>query len=159
MAKYWKLLGALLVVGVLAAVMVAAVPAAKGGQNVPRLIPLFEETVNLSPGGEATTPFLNTHDCGSLSVFMAADSSLARSHIVIDLIVSGDGEGEHGLIHRSGALRLLDVSATGGKLVYPVLEGSRAPLFKLSPPFTKVRFFNDDASAHSFDKAWMNCTK
>ena len=41
MAKCWKLLGALLVVGVMAAVMVAAVPAANSGQVGPQLITLL----------------------------------------------------------------------------------------------------------------------
>jgi len=85
MARYWKLLGALLVVGVLAAVMVAAVPAVKPdqGESVPRLILLFEdETIPVA--SQVTTPFLNTHDCGSLSIFYESQ----MTEIDMELIIS-----------------------------------------------------------------------
>jgi len=76
MAKYWKLLGVVLVVGILAGIMVAAVPAAKPDQSAPesQLFTLIDgESVGI--GGTFDSDYIDVSGFTQFKGFVRWDGS------------------------------------------------------------------------------------
>ncbi len=98
MAKYWKLSGALLVVGVLAAVMVAAVPAAMDSQggNEPQLFTLLSE-VKVPSGSELVgieSEYVDVSKFSDFRVFTRIHTdptTIPVERIIITFVESVDG--------------------------------------------------------------------
>jgi len=89
MAKYWKLVGVVLVVAILAAVMVAAMPAANSGQVGPQLITLLDD-VRVGRGG-TDSAYVNVEGFSKFKGFVRWEGPQGPGDLLIEFVESMDG--------------------------------------------------------------------
>ena len=89
MTKYWKLLGALLVVAILAVAMVAAVPAANSDQVGPQLITLLDD-VRVGRAG-TDSAYVNVEGFSKFKGFVRWEGHQGPGDLLIEFVESMDG--------------------------------------------------------------------
>jgi len=129
MRKYWKLVGAVLVVAILAGVMVAAVPAVKPDQGGRQLITLMDNVTvpdaEDSVPGEVVSEFINVEDFSEFKGFFTWDGPTSGTGTFsVAIIESFDGSDA---LVSPGVIGEGVPTATGEagdyKLVFPVTQG------------------------------------
>ena len=129
MRKYWKLVGAVLVVAILAGVMVAAVPAVKPDQGGRQLITLMDNVTvpdaEDSVPGEVVPESINVEDCSEFKGFFTWDGPTSGTGTFsVAIIESVDGSDA---LVSPGVIGEGVLAATGEagdyKLVFPVTQG------------------------------------
>ena len=88
MAKYWKLVGAVVAVAILAVVLVAAVPAADSGEVEPQLITLLDDVRVWRAGTDSA--YVNVEGFSKFKGFVRWEGPQAPGDLVIEFVESMD---------------------------------------------------------------------
>ncbi len=89
MDRYWKLVGAVVAVAILAAVMVAAMPAANSGQVGPQLITLLDD-VRVGRAG-TDSAYVNVEGFSKFKGFVRWEGPTGPGDLLIEFVESMDG--------------------------------------------------------------------
>jgi len=89
MVRYWKLVGAVLAVAILAVLLVAAVPAADSGQVGPQLITLLDD-VRVGRAG-TDSAYVNVEGFSKFKGFVRWEGPQGPGDLLIEFVESMDG--------------------------------------------------------------------
>ena len=89
MVRYWKLVGAVAAVAILAVVLVAAVPAANSGEVEPQLITLLDD-VRVGLGG-TDSAYVNVEGFSKFKGFVRWEGPQAPGDLQLEFVESMDG--------------------------------------------------------------------
>ena len=89
MDRYWKLVGAVVAVAILAAVMVAAMPATNSAQVGPQLITLLDD-VRVGRAG-TDSAYVNVEGFSKFKGFVRWEGPQGPGHLLIEFVESMDG--------------------------------------------------------------------